>query len=81
MSVQLADGKIKVMAGTGGNSTKEAIFLTDRIVQADYLRMPFVFGKDELVEPMDPAKRVDVSKRQTPDVLKFKQEKRHAHNR
>ena len=60
---------------------KEAIFLTDRIVQADYLRMPFVFGKDELVEPMDPAKRVDVSKRQTPDVLKFKQEKRHAHNR
>jgi NADH-quinone oxidoreductase subunit I len=60
---------------------KEAIFLTDRIVQADYLRMPFVFGKDELVEPMDPAKRVDVSKRQTPAVLKFKENKRHAHNR
>ena len=60
---------------------KEAIFLTDRIVQADYLRMPFVFGKDELVEPMDPAKRVDISKRQTPEVIKFKQEKRHAHNR
>lgn len=60
---------------------KEAIFLTDRIVQADYLRMPFVFGKDELVEPMDPAKRVDVSKRQTPAVLTFKENKRHAHNR
>jgi NADH-quinone oxidoreductase subunit I len=60
---------------------KEAIFLTDRIVQADYLRMPFVFGKDELVEPMDPAKRVDVSKRQTPAVLKFKENKRFAHNR
>ena len=60
---------------------KEAIFLTDRIVQADHLRMPFVFGKDELVEPMDPAKRVDVSKRQTPEVLKFKENKRHAHNR
>ena len=60
---------------------KEAIFLTDRIVQADYLRMLFVFGKDELVEPMDPAKRVDVSKRQTPAVLRFKENKRHAHNR
>ena len=60
---------------------KEAIFLTDRIVQADYLRMPFVFGKDELVEPMDPTKRVDISKRQTPEVIKFKQEKRYAHNR
>ncbi|MBK7384059.1 MAG: NADH-quinone oxidoreductase subunit I [Flavobacteriales bacterium] len=60
---------------------KEAIFLTDRIVQADYLRMPFVFGKDELVEPMDPTKRVDVSKRQTPDVITFKQENRYAHNR
>ncbi len=60
---------------------KEAIFLTDRIVQADYLRKPFVFGKDELVEPMDPAKRVDVSRRQTPDVLQFKQVKKHAHNR
>lgn len=60
---------------------KEAIFLTDRIVQADYLRMPFVFGKEELVEPMDPAERVDVSKRQTPAVLKFKENHRYAHNR
>lgn len=60
---------------------KEAIFLTDRIVESNFLRTPFVFGKDELVEPMDPAKRVDISKRQTPDVLKFKQVERYAHNR
>ena len=60
---------------------KEAIFLTDRLVQADYLRMPYVFGKDELVEPMDPAKRIDVSKRQTAAVLRFKENKRYAHNR
>ncbi len=60
---------------------KEAIFLTDRIVEADHLRMPFVFGKDELVEPMDPAQRVDVSKRQTPAVLAFKKDTRHKHNR
>ena len=33
---------------------KEAIFLTDRIVESNYLRTPFVFGKDELVEPMEP---------------------------
>jgi NADH-quinone oxidoreductase subunit I len=60
---------------------KEAIFLTDRIVEADYLRKPFVFGKDELVEPMDKNKRIDVSKRQTPAVLKFKEQKQYAHNR
>lgn len=60
---------------------KEAIFLTDRIVEADYLRKPFVFGKDELVEPMDPKQRVDVSKRQTPAVLKFKEQRQFAHNR
>lgn len=60
---------------------KEAIFLTDRLVQADYLRMPYVFGKDELVEPMDPAKRIDVNGRQTAAVIKFKENKRYAHNR
>lgn len=60
---------------------KEAIFLTDRIVEADYLRMPFIFGKDELVEPLDKSKRIDVSKRQTPAVLKFKEQKQFAHNR
>lgn len=60
---------------------KEAIFLTDRIVESDYLRKPFIFTKEELVEPMDPKQRIDVSKRQTPDVLKFKENKRFAHNR
>jgi NADH-quinone oxidoreductase subunit I len=60
---------------------KEAIFLTDRIVESDYLRKPFIFTKEELVEPMDPAKRIDVTKRQTPAVLKFKANKHFAHNR
>lgn len=60
---------------------KEAIFLTDRIVESNYLRMPFVFGKDILVEGLEADKRVDVSKRQTPDVLRFKQVKHHSHNR
>lgn len=60
---------------------KEAIFLTDRLVQSDYQRKPFVYGKDALVEPVDPDKRVDVSARQTEGVRKFKQDKRFAHNR
>ena len=60
---------------------KEAIFLTDRIVEADYLRKPFVFGKNELVEPMEKSKRIDVSKRQTPEVLKFKEQRQYSHNR
>jgi len=60
---------------------KEAIFLTDRIVEAKYKRMPFVYGKDLLVEPADPHKRVDISARQTSEVLKFKKDDRYAHNR
>ncbi|MCB0528524.1 MAG: NADH-quinone oxidoreductase subunit I [Saprospiraceae bacterium] len=43
---------------------KEAIFLTDRIVPADYVRQNFIFGKDLLVEGIDPANRIDVTKRQ-----------------
>ncbi|MCC7465846.1 MAG: NADH-quinone oxidoreductase subunit I [Saprospiraceae bacterium] len=43
---------------------KEAIFLTDRIVPSDYVRQNFVFGKDLLVEGVEPEKRIDVSKRQ-----------------
>ncbi len=43
---------------------KEAIFLTDRIVPADYVRQNFIFGKDLLVEGIEPEKRIDVSKRQ-----------------
>jgi NADH-quinone oxidoreductase subunit I len=43
---------------------KEAIFLTDRIVPSDYVRQNFVFGKDLLVEGVEPEKRIDVTKRQ-----------------
>lgn len=43
---------------------KEAIFLTDRIIPADYVRQEFVFGKDMLVEGVEPEKRIDVTKRQ-----------------
>ena len=49
---------------------KEAIFLTDRIVDAEYERDTFIYGKDILVEKVD--KRIDVTKRQTPEVLNFK---------
>ena len=60
---------------------KEAIFLTDRIVEAGYKRKPFVYTKTELVEPLDPAKRIDVSKRQTKAVLEFKKNKNLPHNK
>ena len=43
---------------------KEAIFLTDRIVPSDYVRQNFVFGKDMLVEGVEPEKRIDVTVRQ-----------------
>ncbi len=58
---------------------KEAIFLTDRIIATDYQRKGFVFGKDKLVEPVD--KRVDVTKRQTKEVIEFKQHKEFSHNK
>jgi NADH-quinone oxidoreductase subunit I len=60
---------------------KEAIFLTDRIVESEYERLPFVYGKNRLVEPLDLNLRIDVSVRQTENVLKFKQNKRFAHNK
>ena len=59
---------------------KEAIFLTKEIVKAGYDRDKFIYGKDLLVEPADPAKRIDVSKRQTPEVLEFKKDKNQRHN-
>jgi len=59
---------------------KEAIFLTKEIVKADYKRDKFIYGKEELVEPADPDKRIDISKRQTPDVIKFKKDKKEKHN-
>ncbi len=43
---------------------KEAIFLTDRIVPSNFQRGGFIYGKDKLVEGVDAAYRVDVSKRQ-----------------
>jgi NADH-quinone oxidoreductase subunit I len=60
---------------------KEAIFLTKRIIPANYEREAFIFGKDKLIEPLDPDKRVDVSKRQTPEVLKFKLDNKQRHNK
>lgn len=60
---------------------KEAIFLTDRIVESEYERLPFIYGKDLLLEPLDPNLRIDISARQTESVLKFKQNKRFAHNK
>ena len=44
---------------------KEAIFLTDRLVPSDMLRQNFIFGKDKLVEGVEPEKRIDISTRAT----------------
>ena len=57
---------------------KEAIFLTDRIVPSSFTRGEEVFDKDLLVESL--TERVDVTKRQTPEVLSFKNDKKHKHN-
>lgn len=43
---------------------KEAIFLTKEITLSSYDRDDFIFGKDKLVEGVEPEKRVDVTKRQ-----------------
>jgi NADH-quinone oxidoreductase subunit I len=59
---------------------KEAIFLTKKMVSPEYEREPFIYAKDRLVEPLDPALRVDISKRQTPEVLEFKKDVRFKHN-
>jgi NADH-quinone oxidoreductase subunit I len=58
---------------------KEAIFLTDRLVPSEFSRDDFVYGKDRLVEPLD--RRVDVSRRQTPETLAFKERLEYGHNR
>jgi len=57
---------------------KEAIFLTNELVPSNLHRGDFIYGKDVLVEPAD--KRIDISLRQTPEVLKFKQDKNQSHN-
>lgn len=59
---------------------KEAIFLTDRLVPTEYKRGELIFGKDILVEPMDPTKRIDVSARQTKEVKEFKKNRYFSHN-
>jgi NADH-quinone oxidoreductase subunit I len=60
---------------------KEAIFLTQKTVDSDVSRDKFIYGKDILLEPLDPDKRIDISKRQTPAVLEFKKDKRQQHNK
>jgi NADH-quinone oxidoreductase subunit I len=60
---------------------KEAIFLTKNIVKSGYGREGFIYGKDLLLEPADPANRVDITARQTPEVLRFKKERKQRHNR
>jgi NADH-quinone oxidoreductase subunit I len=60
---------------------KEAIFLTKELVPSEYKRDLLVYGKDILVEPAEPEKRIDISKRQTPEVLEFKKNKHLRHNR
>lgn len=58
---------------------KEAIFLTDRLVPSQFERDEFIYGKDKLVETME--NRIDVTKRQTAEVLAFKKEEANAkHN-
>jgi NADH-quinone oxidoreductase subunit I len=42
---------------------KEAIFLTDRLVPSNFERGNFLYGKNELVEPVDNNKRVNISGR------------------
>ena len=60
---------------------KEAIFLTEKMVKPEYNRRSTVYGKDILVEGIEKDKRVDVTKRQTPEVLEFKKNKNFDHNR
>jgi len=60
---------------------KEAIFLTKETVPSRFERNDFIYGKEKLLEPADPDKRVDVSKRETPAVREFKKDKRQTHNK
>jgi NADH-quinone oxidoreductase subunit I len=60
---------------------KEAIFLTKDIVKSGYERDVFIYGKELLLEPSDPDKRVDITARLTPEVINFKKDKKQRHNR
>jgi len=42
---------------------KDAVYLTDRILPSNYRRNNFIYGKDLLVEGIEPDQRVDVSRR------------------
>ena len=44
---------------------KQAIYLTDRIVPANFTRDEFIWGKDRLVEPTEPTQRIEITKRAT----------------
>jgi NADH-quinone oxidoreductase subunit I len=57
---------------------KEAIFLTDRMVDTDYVRQNFIYGKDKLVDPIK--NPIDVSKRETEKTREFKRHPEFAHN-
>ncbi len=60
---------------------KEAIFLTKEIVDPEYMRMDFVYGKDKLVESLQIDQRIDVTVRQTEEVLEFKTIEGPKHNK
>jgi NADH-quinone oxidoreductase subunit I len=60
---------------------KEAIFLTKELVPSEYQRDLLIYGKDLLLESSDPDKRIDISKRLTPEVLEFKKDNRQKHNK
>jgi len=59
---------------------KESIFLTDRIVPSDDLRKDFIYGKNKMLDTKEEDKRIDVSKRETKEVLEFKKNKNIGHN-
>ncbi len=58
---------------------KEAIFLTDRLVPTEFKRSEFIYGKDKLVEGVND--RIDVTVRQTDEVIEFKKDKTLQHNK
>jgi NADH-quinone oxidoreductase subunit I len=58
---------------------KEAIFLTKRMVASEFNRDKFIYGKESLLEPAN--ERIDVSLRQTEEVLEFKKDKKQRHNK
>jgi len=60
---------------------EEAIFLTKRTVDSEFTRDKFIYGKELLLEPEEESKRIDVSKRQTKEVLEFKKDKEQRHNK